>query len=163
MNKAIKMISLDTSTTSTGIAEFANGNFVGYDCIQCESDSKDYDVCAPMISKLQKMINNKKPDIVVVEMTSVSRNMQTVRNLTLILGALYGKCMEEGAYFEMLRPSEWRALIQPHTDLKPASRKRKDLKKWSQAVVKQLFDLDVNDDISDAILLGMAYVNKYTE
>ena len=75
----------------------------------------------------------------------------------MILGAVYGWCLVHNVYFEMLRPTEWRALISKEKK----GRKRDELKAWSVRKVKELFGIDVTDDESDAILIGLAYVKKY--
>ena len=36
--------------------------------------------------------------------------------------------------------------------------KRDELKKKSQFLVKNIYNIDVNDDISDAICIGIAYI-----
>lgn len=89
-------------------------------------------------------------------MTVVARNVQAQRLLTIILGAVYGWCVTNNIYFKMLRPSEWRALISKEKK----GRDRHALKKWSIDTVKKLFNIDVTDDESDAILIGQAYINK---
>ena len=39
---------------------------------------------------------------------------------------------------------------------------QEELKEWSKQKVKDLFDIDnVSDDVSDAILIGMAYINMF--
>ncbi len=92
------------------------------------------------------------------ELTSVSRNEQTQRNLTLLLGAIYGKCIEKDIYYHSFRPSEWRKLIDPGK--KP--RKREELKKWGIDKVNTFIkEKTSNDNIADAILIGIAYVNLY--
>lgn len=46
-----------------------------------------------MLLEIFKIINETNPNTVVTEMTVVTRNAQTQRNLTMILGAIYGKCI----------------------------------------------------------------------
>lgn len=111
-----------------------------------------------MILKIYTMIKEIRPMIVVTEMTVVNRNAQAQRNLTLILGAIQGKCLEKNIAYYSFRPTEWRKKISE--EKKP--RKRAELKEWSKNKVSELFDIeDINDDISDAILLGQAYINLF--
>ena len=77
----------------------------------------------------------------------------------MLLGAVYGKCVADGITFDSLRPTEWRKLVDPGK--KP--RKRDELKKWSVDKVKELYGIDANDDIADAILIGVGYLNKRGE
>lgn len=76
----------------------------------------------------------------------------------MILGVIYGICMKHGICYYPLRPSEWRKAVREADEKLP--RKRKELKKWSINKVLELFGLqDIGDDISDAILIGKAYLN----
>lgn len=110
-----------------------------------------------MCSAIFSFLDKESPQTIVVEMTVVPKNAGTQRMLTMILGAVYGWCLVHNVYFEMLRPTEWRALISKEKK----GRKRDELKAWSVRKVKELFGIDVTDDESDAILIGLAYVKKY--
>ena len=112
-----------------------------------------------MITQIYNLIENEKPDIVVTELTVVTRNAQAQRNLTMILGAIWGKCIENNIWYHSFRPTEWRALID--TKLKPAGRKRDDYKEWSINVTKEKYQIEANDDVCDAILIGRAYINNF--
>ena len=153
-----KVIGLDTSSNSTGWSIFIDGEYSKSGIIDCGSIKDTQTRLKKMCSTLLSFLNTNSPDIVTVEMTVVSRNASAQRMLTMILGVVYGWCIIHNAYFEMLRPSEWRALISNEKK----GRKRNELKLWSVRKVKELFNIDVTDDESDAILIGQAYVNKYT-
>lgn len=112
-----------------------------------------------MIRQLFFLINEEKPDIIVAEEMAVTRNAKTARMLTMILGAVYGKCVENGIKWTTLRPTEWRAAVRGADEKLP--RAREELKNWSKNKVKELFGIQkVNDDVSDSILIGRAYINK---
>ena len=154
----IKLISIDSSTSCSGYAIFENGILQDYGCIDMTSIKDIYERTNNMILAIYDLINNITPDIVVVEQTTVTRNALTSRWLTLLVGSVMGKCVNEGIFFYDFRPSEWRKLVDP--DKKP--RKREELKQWSKDTAKILFDIDnINDDVSDAILIGQAYINKW--
>ena len=115
-----------------------------------------------MIKQIYTVIDTEKPDIIVTELTVVTRNAQAQRNLTMILGAIYGKCIEKNIWYHSFRPTEWRSLVD--TNKKPKGRKRDDYKAWSLEVVKDTYDLVCSvDDISDAILIGQSYCNKFSQ
>ena len=149
------MLSLDTSTNSTGWALFVNGQYVENGCIKIENDSNKM---IAMIWRLFYLLDIKRPNIVVVEEMVVTRNAQVARNLTMILGAVLGKCLEMKIDYHSLRPTEWRKLI----DSGKKPKKREELKKWSKQKVFDLFGIEnVSDDVSDAILIGQAYINMF--
>ena len=153
-----KLLSIDSSTSATGYAVFINGEYSHNGCIDLHDIKTSSVKLSTMITKLYSLIKQEKPDIVVVEEMVVVRNAQVARHLTMIIGAIYGKCLEKNIYYSSLRPTEWRKLIDPGK--KP--RKRDELKEWSKQKVKEIFEIDnITDDVSDAILIGQAYLNLF--
>jgi hypothetical protein len=75
----------------------------------------------------------------------------------MVIGAIYGKCIELGITYTALRPSQWRSKARNKAEKLP--RKRDELKAWSIRRVKELFGINnIDDNIADAILLGYAYL-----
>lgn len=152
-----KILALDTSTNSTGWAYFEGGKYMVSGVISMK-EQKDVDIrMANMVSEIYRLIDCYSPTNVVTEMTVVVRNPAVQRMLTMILGAVYGKCVSNKIEYKSLRPTEWRKLVDPGK--KP--KKRNELKEWSKQKVNEFYKLDnINDDVSDAILLGLAFVNS---
>ena len=156
-----KLISLDTSTSSTGYAVYISGKLHRYDLIDFKRIKNTDERIKEMILKIYEIIETEKPQIIVAEMTVVTRNAQTQRNLTMILGAIQGKCLENNIFFSLLRPTEWRKLVNNEKEKLP--RKREELKQWSKQKASDILGInDINDDISDAILIGQAYINRFS-
>ena len=156
-----KLISLDTSTSSTGYAVYISGKLHRYDLIDFKRIKNTDERIKEMILKIYEIIETEKPQIIVAEMTVVTRNAQSQRNLTMILGAIQGKCLENNIFFSLLRPTEWRKLVNNEKEKLP--RKREELKQWSKQKVSDMLGInDINDDISDAILIGQAYINRFS-
>ena len=150
-----KLISLDTSTSSTGYAVYISGKLHRYDLIDFKRIKNTDERIKEMILKIYEIIETEKPQIIVAEMTVVTRNAQAQRNLTMILGAIHN------IFFSLLRPTEWRKLVNNEKEKLP--RKREELKQWSKQKVSDILGInDINDDISDAILIGQAYINRFT-
>ena len=156
-----KLLSFDSSTSSTGYAIYLSGQFESYGLLDFKHIKNSEERMGSMIKNIYEVINKEKPQIIVAEMTVVTRNAQAQRNLTMILGAIQGKCLEDGIFFYLFRPSEWRKLV--NKDNEKLSRKRDELKEWSKKKVLEKYGItDINDDISDAILVGQAYINKFS-
>ena len=155
-----KLLSIDSSTSATGYAVFINGKYTRSGCIDLKK-TRDINQRFPeMIERIQYLLNSEDPDIVVVEEMVVTRNAQAARNLTMILGAIYGKCLENEIHYCSMRPTVWRKYID--TGAKP--RKREELKEWSKQKAKEIFGLDdISDDVSDAILIGQAFINMMND
>ena len=155
-----KLISLDTSTSSTGYAVYISGKLHRYDLIDFKRIKNTDERIKEMILKIYEIIETEKPQIIVAEMTVVTRNAQSQRNLTMILGAIQGKCLKNNIFFSLLRPTEWRKLVNNEKEKLP--RKREELKQWSKQKVSDILGInDINDDISDGILIRQAYINRF--
>ena len=152
---------MDTSTSSTGYAVYISGKLHRYDLIDFKRIKNTDERIKEMILKIYEIIETEKPQIIVAEMTVVTRNAQSQRNLTMILGAIQGKCLENNIFFSLLRPTEWRKLVNNEKEKLP--RKREELKQWSKQKASDILGInDINDDISDAILIGQAYINRFS-
>ena len=153
-----KILSLDTSSKVTGYAVFNNGKLIRYSSID-KSDIKNGDErMQDMVRCLIILIEREAPDIVVVEETVVTRNPQTQRMLSMILGAVFGTCVNNHFNYRSLRPTQWRKVVRGDDEKLP--KKREELKLWSISKVAELFNInDISDDISDAILIGQAFIN----
>lgn len=155
----MKILSLDTSTTISGYAIYDDDKLVHYSSID-KSAIKDTDLrMMAMVSGIFIVLQQYNPDAVVIEEMVVPRNPQTQRLLTMILGAVYGQCLQSGIRYCALRPTQWRSIVRNKNEKLP--RKREELKLWSMRKVVELFKINnVDDNISDAILIGYAYLNK---
>lgn len=154
------LISLDTSSSSTGWSMFTNGEYIKSGEINLKKIKDTQERLKQMIIEIDNLLmllSEPNTDVtVVIETPVVVRNPQVQRLLTMIFGAVYTICLQRNIEFQELRPTEWRKLI----DSGKKPRKRDELKEWSKQKVKELFKIDdVNDDISDAILIGQAYIN----
>ena len=141
-----RLLSLDTSTTSSGWAYFEGGEYVDSGVIQINTKDTSKRL-KQMILLLFEYIDHYSPTTVIIETPAVVRNPQTQRLLTMIFGAIYGKCVVDNIEFCDLRPTQWRSLV----DSEKKPRKRDELKEWSKNKVKLLFGKNVTDDESDSI------------
>ena len=153
-----KILSLDTSSKVTGYAVFNDSKLIRYSSIDKSDIKNSDDRMQDMVRCLIILIEREAPDIVVIEETVVTRNPQTQRMLSMILGAVFGACVSNHFNYCSLRPTQWRKAVRSDDEKLP--RKRDELKLWSISKVAELFDInDVSDDISDAILIGQAFIN----
>lgn len=159
MSKVATLLSFDTSTKDTGCAVFKNGKFTCSSTINLSSEKNSDIRMNKMIESIYKMIENTKPFCVIAELTSVPRNADTQRKLTMILGSIKGKCIEEKIDFVTYSPPEWRSLVK-NTDEK-VPRKRELQKQWALDKCHEMGYVDIIDDNeAEAILIGMAYIRQ---
>ena len=103
-------------------------------------------------------LNEIKPNIIYIEETVVLRNAQTQRFLTRLQGVVYAWCIQNNCEFNTIRPSSWRKAI----NLKQNKNiKREQLKQEAIDYVKEKYNIEVNDDIADAICIGDAVLNLF--
>lgn len=157
----ILLLSLDLSTKSTGYAIWDKDKLIDYGLITASSQD--------LIKRIQKITNdlndilkaksaNCSIDKVIVEEVRPEnglQNIQTHRALMWLQGAIATMFHDDyNLSLEYVYPSEWRSKCGIKTG---AGIKRESLKKKDIAFVKETFNIDVNDDIADAIGIGYAY------
>ena len=154
------ILSIDASTKATGWAIFNDHELVDYGIVTATSTD--------LIKRLHKITNDLKPIIEKYDIKKVileevrpemgTQNIKTHRALMWLQGALatmlhddYNFSLDDIVY---LYPSEWRKVcgIKTGSGVRRESLKPKDI-----AFVKQTYNINVNDDIADAIGIGYAY------
>ena len=159
------ILSLDLSTKSSGIAIFDNDKkLIDYTCITASSTD--------LVKRIYKIINDLKLfcqkydniDTVVIEEVRPEGNQYGVGNQKTHKALMYLQAalvffMHDNypkVKIEYLYPSEWRSRCGLHTG---RGIKREELKKADIAFVKKVYNIEVNDDIADAIGIGYAYLS----
>lgn len=154
----ITLLSLDTSTTSTGWAIFKDGKYQKSGVIDDFKKVKNgHERLKLMTKELLDNIGQLKPDIIVIEKDVVFGNMKVIDMLMKIIGAVYGFCLFNGITYYEFAPSEWRKYVK----LQAFGRKRDEFKKASIKYIKDNLNMEVNDDEADAICIGLAYCKKF--
>lgn len=154
------LLSLDTSTKDTGCAIYINGEYSYSKAIDVSKIKDSEERMKEMICRLYALFDEISPSIVVVELTSVMRNPDTQRKLTMVLGAILGKCIECGAAYYSYRPTEWRSLVKDEKEKLP--KKREELKQWAIEKCNALGYKVTDDNECEAILIGLAYIKQWT-
>lgn len=153
-----RMVSLDTSTNKSGCALFVRGQLEEYNLIDLSKMGLQLDDrINEMGRQLIGMLNHWKPSMVFIEEPKGHQNIELVRKLSEVLGIIRGWCIQNGAYYGEIKPSEWRK----YCGLDQGGKKRVELKAASVEYVKTKYGIEVNDDTADAICIGDAVVNRY--
>ncbi len=140
--KQTKMISLDTSTSESGVAKWINGKLL--EQMSLIKPKKEAPGNEWMIKNLIDLLNKENPDIVIIEEESTSRNMKTTRQLIMIIGVVKGWCIAKNKYFDIFTPKVWRRLVANPDEKIPT--RREESKVWAVKKVKELFDIDEPDN-----------------
>ena len=164
MRKKIKIISLDTSTTCSGVAIFNGTKYHSSTALVNDKKLKGDEKLDSMIKLIISFLDKEKPDVCVTEKLAMTRNAQTVSMLNELLGAVRGYCVTNGIDYCSLRPSEWRKVAIEITGQKPNGRKREDQKAWALDMVNNKLNiLTDSDDEAESVLLGYSYINMFNE
>lgn len=167
MAKKCKMISLDTSSTKSGWAYYEDSKYkssgvVDLDTKECRkgyknnSEQRVKDMCLGLL----KILNEYKPDIIIIEKLNVSRNMNATRILAKVIGCVYSYAISHNnCYYFEIQATQWRSQL----GMQSGRKKRAELKQLSVNYVKKVFDKDVSDDEADAICAGLGYIKMMAE
>lgn len=156
----MKTLAIDASTKSTGIAIFQQGKLIHYECLK-QNDANVYKRIKNMSNKICNICKIYTPTDIVIEDVlpqDVRRSQATYKALIYLQAEIMMKLNQIGYKATLYVSGHWRKLCGIQTG--PGIR-RETLKANSQRLVKMIYNMDVNDDISDAICLGIAYIKQH--
>lgn len=156
----MKVLALDASTKSTGVALFEDNKLIDYDCFTATSTDLIKRI-QKIISALNTYLKDNQIDKVILEEVrpETGTNLNTYRALMWLQAAINFLLHENypKVKIEYVYPSSWRAAC----GIKNGRGIRRDeLKAADIKFVKDTYGLTVNDDIADAIGIGHSYVNQ---
>lgn len=152
-----RMVSIDSSTTCTGIAYFQDGELKKHGII--EGKEKDTEIRINRMGfSIMKNLESLSPSIVYVERPRGRNNPETLRKLTTIVGMIRGYCVYNRIYFEEIAPTEWRKTL----GFKQGKGiRREEEKAQSLEYVYNKYNITAEtDDESDAICIGDAMCER---
>ena len=142
---------IDASTNKTGIALFRDGEYITHTLIDLHK-IKDSDVRIPkMMCAICEYIGHFKVDKIIMEESVFKTNIDTVKKLSNIAGAVIYYAIINNIEFKFALPTEWRKKIGLQQN---KTVKREVLKAEAIKAVEQEYGLKVIDDIAEAILLA---------
>ena len=157
----MKVLAIDASTKSTGVALFEDTTLIKYDCLTASSNDLIKRI-QKIISQLNQFIGNNDIDKIILEEVRPEdriQNLKTHRALMWLQAAIAFLAHERypKATIEYVYPSEWRAKcgIKNGRGVRRETAKEHDIQ-----FVKEKYNINVNDDIADAIGIGHAYVHQ---
>lgn len=157
----MNILALDMSTKSTGVAIYKHNKLVKYDCITATSNDL-FNRIKVMMNAINKILEENL-DLEYVIMQQVRQegfvNIKTYKALMYLQGCIQMMIHQKFKHLQtdFLYPSSWRKVckIKQGRGVQRKEQKQLDIK-W----VKDNFNIQVNDDIADAIGLGYGYINQ---
>ena len=152
--KKWKVLALDTSSNKTGWALFVNGKYAESGVIDLSKNKNTEERIRKMCFSITTLIFDKSPDDVVIEQMPSTRNADTTRKLSRIIGAVFYYCLSNNINYTEMACATWRKLV----GIKNSNRKK--VKADSVNHVLQKYKLDISDDEADAINICEAFCIK---
>ena len=180
MNNTQYLISIDGSTTNTGIAvfDYNTKELIDYTCIkpdnpyeinkdmnkqekaEIKKKNMDYRII-DIIKGINNYLKEYKPKMIVIEDTYMGKDGYAYKKLCHIQGLVLNYSIEhKRCSICFYSPTTWRKSVGIPNSENKVKLKRKELKNRAIELVKQIYDIDVSDDIADSICIGLAFFNK---
>lgn len=154
----MKVLALDLSTKSTGWAIFEGKELIDKGCVVATSPNV-LNRISTIVEELKIIHNRYLPQKVIVEEVlpeDVGHNSSVFKALMYLQALVAVEFNKYGKTLEFYTASEWRRKCGIRTG---RGIKREQLKATDVKFVKDNYNLEVNDDIADAVCIGHAYTN----
>lgn len=154
LKKGKRIIAFDQATEKFGLSIFDDNNLVFYSLYTFNGDT------ISRLVKIRKFINEIvikewKPDYIIMEDIQYQENgLLTFKVLAMLLGIVQECCAENNIKFEAVFPNVWRKYAGT------AGKNRKEEKLLSVEKVKEKYNINVNDDVAESILIGHYAIKK---
>lgn len=158
----MKVLAIDASTKSSGIAIFNGQTFLGKGCITASS-SDLFKRIHKMVDKIDEVIAQAQIDEVVMEevIPDHAKNTNTFKALMYLQAAILMMIHDNHprVKVELIYPGSWRSQAGIKTG---RGVKRETLKDADVARAKEIFGItQLNDDEADACLIGGVYTGVF--
>ena len=142
---------IDGSTKNTGVAIMLDGKLEFYTLIDFHKEKDAMVRIQNMWIEISKILDKYKPDVVYMEKSIDKKNIDTLQKLSYLAGGIMFYCTQNNIEFINPFPSVWRAKI----GIKQSSKiKREMLKAEAIIAAKKEYDIDVGDDVAEAVLIA---------
>lgn len=144
----MKILGLDTSTTSTGYAVLDNNKLISYGTIKTPKKADLLDKIIYIEEHIKQIIKAKEVEFIVIEDLAVTKNASTTKVLAGLLYYLLVEFRKRELLVVQAKPTQWRSVC----GIK--GKCRKELKENAIQYVKSVYNIETNDDEADAICIA---------
>lgn len=155
----MKIIGFDLSTKSSGVAIYQDTKLLHYQCVTAAS-SDLFARIQKITDRIQQILDQYAPDKAFLEdplPAVVGNNMSTYKALTYLQGYICMRLRKRKIKYELLVSSQWRSQAGLKTG---RGVKREALKKQAIDKVQQMYNIKVNDDVAQAILIAYSQLKQ---
>ena len=156
----MKLLAWDQSSKKSGWCLIENGKYVKSGIID-KSKIADIDTrIGEMGIAICQQIKELNPDVVVIEDIQNQSSISTVVSLARLQGFILGWCYVKHIKTEIIRPSEWRKVLQFKQG---AGVKRQELKQQGMDYIKKKYNIELSEDEAEACCIGDASWIKFIQ
>jgi Holliday junction resolvasome RuvABC endonuclease subunit len=150
----MKVVALDQSTRITGYSVFEDGRYVESGVIDLHKIKDTDERSKQMGLEICKVIEECKPDEIVIEEVAMQSNADTLKKLARIQGMAIGFATAHNILTHILEPSRWRSVLGYKQG---PGIKREQLKQQSRDFVKNVLGLNIeSEDENEATAINEA-------
>lgn len=146
----MKVLGLDTSTRSTGYAvmDTKTKKITAYGTIKTQTKLDLLDKIIYIEKHIKQIIKAKEVEFIVIEDLAVTRNASTTKALAGLLYHLLVEFRKRELLVVQVRPAQWRSVC----SIKAKERKKQ--KEEAIQHVKDVYNINANEDEADAICIA---------
>ena len=150
-----RILALDQATHISGFSVFSNKNLIDFGYFEATGND-DIERSISVKQWLISLLDQYQIDFVGLEGIQYQKEMgvTTFETLARLQGILAAACVEEKIQYKIVSTNTWRNYCGV------VGRTRTDRKRSMQRLVKQWFNIDVSDDIADAIGIGKYFCDN---
>ena len=149
----MKILSMDQSTRVTGFAVFEDGQYIKSGVIDLHKIKNTDERSKQMGLEICKLIEEYKPNEIIIEEVAMQSNASTLKKLARIQGMIIGFATAHNIPTHILEPSKWRSVLCYKQGPKVT---REELKEQSFNFVKNKFKLELIEDEAEAVCINEA-------
>lgn len=139
----MRVLAFDQSTRVTGWSVFDDAHYVSSGVINLQKIEDTAERSKQMGLEICKVIENSKPDEIIIEEVAMQSNADTLKKLARIQGMAIGFATAHDIPSHILEPTKWRSALHFKQGPKVA---RKELKQQSRDFVKNVLGLNIKSE-----------------
>ena len=154
--KMDRLIAFDQATRFTGFACFEGPDLRNYGLLEATDTDSDARL-DEMAVQIRDLIRRYNPKFIVFEGVMFQKSPNALIMLANLQGIIRGICQERGCGYAVYAPTAWRRLmgIKQGTGIT-----REKLKAQAIKLVHEAYGIEVEEDVCEAICIGLAHLRK---
>lgn len=155
-------IGLDNALGTTGYSIFQEEELIAYDSFTIAAYKSIEVRLGEIWTKLNDLYKEYEFEYLFFEDIQKQQNAQTFKKLSMVQAAILLWCYFNNVKYSILAPSHWRSILKDIYKIN-FGRARAEQKKKAQELVESLYNIEVSEDIADAICIGRAGLIEYNQ